>query len=176
MIDRRRLLVVLPAFAVAVAAAAPARAAGPDDDPAGFVGGLYASVTADDGLRGGSDLFSTAEARPKTFTADLCRLWAKVDATVPTEEIGPVDFDLFTASQDAEVRKAEVTVASRAGDRATVRAALFARPPHPGERPQATIDFDLRRESGGWRIDDMSGPAPEGTWSLRRLLAAYRSG
>ena len=169
MPSRRRVLAALGfaiAFAPAIAAAAPA------DTPEAFMTAIYARVTAGDGSKGGSD-FTEAKAAGRWFTRSVVKLWAAAEAKAEKDgDIGPIDFDLFTDSQDPEVRSVAVEPREATPDTATVRVGLFAaKKPKPGAKPYSTLDFVLKRQDGGWRIDDVKKVSSE-PWTLRGLLTA----
>lgn len=164
MSSRRAVLAGLVLLAVA-----PAALAAPADDPKAFLAALYARVTAGDGTAGGVDFHEPATVRPKLFTASLCKLW-KAAEKAASGDLGPIDFDLFSDSQDPLVKAVKIDVLSADATRARVSVALFPAVPKPGEAPGSTIVFDLRREGGGWKIDDMGGGSGDGVWRLRAFL------
>lgn len=153
------------AFAPAMAVAAPA------ETPEAFITAIYARITAGDGRKGGSD-FTEAKVAGRWFTRSVVKLWTAAEAKAEKDgEIGPIDFDLFTDSQDPEVRSVTVEPREATPDTATVRVGLFAaKKPKPGAEPYTTLDFVLKQENGGWRIDDVKQVSSE-PWSLRGLLA-----
>jgi hypothetical protein len=170
MPSRRTVLALL---ASTVLSAPLVLAAGPAEGPEAFVAGIYARISAGDGTAGGADFVHPPEVRPRTFTAELCQLWAQAEAKAESQgEMGPVDIDLFTNSQDPQVQKVAVEVLDADADRARVRVALWPAPPQSGEAPSARIELDLRRAQGAWKIDDMRSLGADG-WSLRGLLRDF---
>ncbi len=170
MPSRRRVLAALAGalvFAPGLAVAAPA------DTPEALVAAAYARVTAGDGRMGGSEI-TEPEAVGRWFTRDVVKRWAAANAKAEKDgDIGPVDFDLLTDSQDPEVRRVAIEPREATADAAVVRVGLFAKKKgKPGEKPYTTLDFVLKRQDGAWRIDDVRKPAGEFPWSLRGLIAA----
>ncbi|MDK9697140.1 MAG: hypothetical protein OEL76_12165 [Siculibacillus sp.] len=165
----RRLFLALLATTLATPSAV---AAAPAGSPEAFVAAIYARITAGDGTAGGSE-FTDPTARDRWFTAPVVEMWREGDERAEKDgDIGPVDFDLLTASQDPMVRRVAVEPRGAGADVATVRVGLFSsKKAKPGEKPYATLDFVLKRAAGGWRIDDVLSRAKE-TWTLRELLAA----
>lgn len=169
MPSRRHFLVAV-AFALATTAL-PAIAA-PADTPEAFLSAIYARVTAGDGTKGGSE-FTEAKAAGRWFTRSLVKLWAEAEAKAETAgEIGPIDFDLLTDSQDPLVRRVAIEPREVKPESAVVRVSLYAaKKPKVGEKPGAVLDFVLLRESGAWRIDDVRQVSSTDPWTLRGLLA-----
>lgn len=99
----------------------------------------------------------------------MCALWAAAEKAI-SGDLGPIDFDLFSDSQDPLVKAVKIDVVSADAAKARVSVGLFAAAPKPGEAPGTTIVFDLRREGGGWKIDDMGAGSGDGAWRLRALL------
>lgn len=158
------------AAAAALVVATPLRAA--DDTPEAFVAAIYARVTAGDGTAGGADI-TGREARARSFTRSLVSVWNAADDKAEKDgDIGPVEFDVLTDSQDPEVRRTTVDIVAKKPDSAVIRVSLYPRKQaRPGERPASVLDFVLKREDGAWRIDDVKRVSRSEPWSLRGLLA-----
>lgn len=94
-------------------------------------------------------------------------LVADRDAT-PPGEVGRLDFDPFSDSQDPLIRDVVVSAPARASGSACAIVVRFDNAGTP-----TRIRFALVRENGEWKIDDMLALAPDGTprWRLRDLLA-----
>ena len=169
MPSRRLFLAAAVAFAIVPAAV---RAA-PADTPAAFVTAVFAPVTAGDGTSGGSAI-TDRETRARWFTGAVVKLWNAADAKAEKDgDIGPVDFDLLTASQDPRVGRVAIEPRETRPDAATVRVDLFAtKKARPGAKPYSSLELVLKRENGGWRIDDVKEVSGAYTWTLRGLLMA----
>lgn len=166
----RRALIAFAALALPLAALAltnPALAA-PPADPAAFLHAIYRSIIADEGQTGGVDLFTEAKVRPKTFSASLVAVWAASDAKVQPGDMSEPDFDVFTESQDPQVKAYALTVKSASPTAAEIEVALRTR--KADKKPYATLTFSLVAEAGGWRIDDIAGTGDGMPWTLRALL------
>ena len=168
MPTRRRLLtaVVIATFAAAPIVAVAA------DSPEAFVASVFARVTAGDGSNGGSEI-TDRSARGRWFTRSVVDVWNKAEDRAEKDgDIGPIDFDLLTDSQDPEVRRVSIEPRGGQPDRAVVRVGLFAsRKVKQGERPHSVIDVVVVREDGAWRIDDLKQVSSSDPWSLRGLLS-----
>jgi len=162
-----RRLVLLGA---AVWLATPARAA--SEGPDALLTRIYRSVTGGDGTAGGAE-FTDKTARRRYFVRAICDAWDKAEADAERDgEIGPIDFDPLTDSQDPSVGRFELRPLTTGEDTAKLRVTLFARRrPAPNERPRTTLDVTLKREADGWRIDDIARTAGDTPWRLREILS-----
>jgi hypothetical protein len=168
MVTRRLALA-----AVLAIIAAPALAAA--DTPEAFLTAIYSRITAGDGTTGGAP-FTDRAGRSRVFVADLARIWDKADADAEKNgEIGPIEFDPFTDSQDPLVRRFTVRTLEATAERALSRVSLFRdRKSKAGEKPETVLDFTLKREAGGWRIEDIARKGGEMPWTLAEIFAPYR--
>lgn len=169
MVSRR--FVLAAAFA---SLAAPALAQTPDT-PEAFLTAIYGRVSAGDGSAGGA-AYTDKKGRARVFVKDLVRIWDKADAEAEKSgEIGPIEFDPFTDSQDPEVRRFTVQSLEAGADRARLAVSLFRdRKAKAGEKPQTVLEFTLVREAGGWRIADIARKGGEMPWTLAEIFAPYR--
>lgn len=179
MIDRRSVAALLgfavfapgAAFAQAPAAkpAAPAAgAAAAPADPKGFVEGLYKKISAGKGESGGQQFWLDPKARPKTFSKSLVAAWKKAEAQVPKGEVGPLDFDPFTSSQDPRVKKVVVRLVSSEAAKAEVEVKVYSPEAIQSDDP-VVLSISLVNE-GSWRIDDMVDQSPSNGWRLRDFM------
>ncbi len=154
MISRSPLSRILAGLVLAALCAAPSTAAPkPAPDPSGIVAALYADEQA-----GRSPLLEPGERAAK-LTAGLAALWAKVEAAVPPGDEGPIDFDIVTNSQGAEVKSFTLKTDRRDATHAGVAATI-----DPGDWPRKSrrenvIRCDLTFDSAHWAIDDVHGVA-----------------
>jgi len=160
----RRLLVVAAAL---LALAAPGLAAAARDPaaPRTPVAALFAIEKT------GHAPLATPAQRAAALTRGLAALWNKVEARARASGGVALDFDVVTNSQGAEVKSYALAVSGRNANRATVVATI-----DPGDwlRQSArenVITFSLLRQTGRWRIDDVSGVAEPNAWSLSDMLA-----
>jgi hypothetical protein len=132
--------------------------------------------TSDDASRGSRER-SARDAVIETYglkaihaTPRLAALFDE-DAKFARGEIGRLDFNYFTGSQDRELSEVAVSGADVAGsaDRRIVSAQFknFGRP--------IRIDFEFQRIGDGWFIDDVSSPGFQGAddppaWRLSKVL------
>ena len=75
-------------------------------------------------------------------------------------------------SQDPDVKSFKVTAEKQEGDKATIAVTIEG---HQGPRPKPadqTMRYDLVREAGQRKIDDIKGSADGKPWPVRGMLAA----
>ena len=173
MPTRREL--ILSGIAVLLAAALPLRAmAAPPaaDDPAGIVTAIYTRAAKGKGDGGGTFVIENKAAKAKYLSKSLVALWAKADARTPKGDVGPVDFDPVTNSQEPDVKSFRVVAEKQEADKATIAVNIDG---HQGPRPKPadqTVRYDFVRDAGLWKIDDIKGAADGKPWSIRGMLAA----
>mgnify|MGYP002737192952 FL=1 len=169
-----RRLVLVAAVALLVAPGIPSGHA-QTDTPEAFLTAIYTRVTAGDGTAGGA-AFSGEKARSRYFVKDLAKVWDEADAEAEKSgEIGPIEFDPFTDSQDPQVRRFDLRGLEATAETAKLRVSLFRdRKPKAGEKPQTVLDFTLKREAGGWRIADIARRGGEMPWTLIEIFAPLR--
>jgi hypothetical protein len=158
-LSRRTFLLAAAALA---ASASPAAAA---DGPAALITAIYKRAAAGKGDRGGQFVWLNAKSRPRFLTASLTRLWNETDAKVAPGDMGPPGFDPVSNSQDPLVRTPTVATEKQDGRSATVAATFRSH-----NRESVTVRYDLRRERGAWKIDDIRGTVDGKEWSIRKLL------
>lgn len=133
-----------------------AHAATKISDPAKFVADVYAHYTKVHDYAPPTDI----------YTPRLAALFA-LDTKEAGGEVGRIDFDPWTNSQDPDVSGVHVraipvfNVPSR-----EIVEATFKQGGHPN-----TIDFYFEKIGGEWKLDDMhSGTGTEQPWTLSLIL------
>jgi Protein of unknown function (DUF3828) len=167
MLDRR---IFLLATAILVAPPALAQAPSPDD-PVAFLTAIYARAAKGKGDSGGSFVFDTKAAKAKYLSTSLVTLWAQADAHTPKGDVGPVDFDPVTNSQEPDVKTFKVAPDKIESDHAAVTVSFTTRHAKFRDQKDTLIRYDLVREAGGWKIDDIKGTTEGESWSIRSMLA-----
>jgi hypothetical protein len=99
------------------------------------------------------------------FSKQLNGLYAHDDEITPDGEMGAIDFDPVVDAQDFDVSKVEVGAAGIAGDYASADVTFnnFGEP--------KTISYDLVKEDGSWKVDDISRADGEYPWRLSEIFA-----
>ncbi|UZE47100.1 DUF3828 domain-containing protein [Rhodopseudomonas sp. P2A-2r] len=168
MLARRAFVVA----ALALLATPSAHAAPVANDPLAIVNAIYARVTAGKGDEGGGFVTLEKPARAKYLSKSLAALWNKAEARTPKGEVGPVDFDPVTNSQNPDVKSFTATAEKLDAALATVAVALTS---SSAQEPRKhaednTIRYDFVRDGGHWKIDDIRGAVDGEAWSVRQLL------
>ena len=168
MISRRALM--LTSLAASLAASRPLVAAPPSPaDPLAIVNAIYARVAKGKGDSGGAFIIENKAAKAKYLSKSLIDLWAKADAHTPKGDVGPVDFDPVTNSQDPDVKSFKVTADKLEADKAAVAVTMTGRSARKSPADDV-VHYDFVREGGGWKIDDIKGSADGEAWSIRGML------
>lgn len=165
-----RFFVVIGAL-LAPAMSAPAQTQG--QDPAAIVTGIYKKASAGKGDSGGQFLWLKAKDRTRSMSKSLSALWAKADKHEKPGELGAIEFDPVTNSQDPSVRSFAVKTEKQDDNTATVATTFGAQPGHVRKQPTDTVRYDFVREDGRWKIDDIRGEVEKTPWSVRKMLTEF---
>ena len=145
------------------AATSPVSAAA--STPAQVVEAIYASAAAGLGASKPSAIFDDA-LRARYFASDVAAaVKADGEAAAAQGEMGALEFDPISASQDPAFDGLKVTSETSPSDRALVTATFKAIDGQP-----VSLDYTLLQEQGAWRVADITKAAPDG-WSLRQMLS-----
>jgi Protein of unknown function (DUF3828) len=167
MITRRALLLtgLLTGASRAALAAPPSPA-----DPVAIVNAIYARAAKGKGDGGGAFIIENKAAKTRYLSKSLVALWAKADAHTPKGDVGPIDFDPVTNSQEPDVKSFSTVAEKLDADKGLVAVTLTARG-KPREKPaDNTIRYNFVRDDGQWKIDDISGASDGEAWSIRGML------
>jgi hypothetical protein len=117
MINRRGLMLsgLLAAALSRQALAAPPSPA----DPSAIVTAIYSRAAKGKGDGGGAFIIENKAAKAKYLSKALVALWAKADAHTPKGDVGPVDFDPVTNSQEPDVKSFKVATEKQETDKVT---------------------------------------------------------
>jgi len=125
----------------------------PDSDPVSLIKAIYATYTADNDNPG----------LPHIYSKRLQALIDKDEKETPEGMVGRIDWDVFIDGQDWKLTELNIALVSKAADKAQVRATFknFGQP--------SNMLFDLVREDGHWRIDDVTKTLPP-RWTMSKIL------
>src|SRR5512140_2136722 len=148
MITRRALtLTGVAAFAVS-----PFALAAPPSDPVAILNAIYARAARGKGDGGGAFIIENKAAKAKYLSKALVALWAKADAHTPKGDVGPIDFDPVTNSQEPDVKTFSVVAEKLEADKAVIAVTLTGRGA-PREKPaDNTVRYTFVRDDGQWKI------------------------
>ena len=133
MISRREL--ILSGTAGLLAATLPhGGAGGAGDDPAGIVTAIYTRAAKGKGDGGGAFVIENKAAKANYLSKSLVALWAKADARTRKGDVGPVDFDPVTNSQDPDVKSFKVVAEKQEADKAVIAVTIDS---HQGPAAEA---------------------------------------
>src|ERR1700722_10976216 len=171
MINRRTLVLtgVAGLFAGTVSRrgiAAPPTA----DDPVKIVNAIYARAAKGKGDGGGGFIIENKAAKAKYLSKALVALWAKADAHTPKGDVGPVDFDPVTNSQEPDVKSFTATAEQREADKAVIAVTIAGRGAPRAKPADNTIRYNFVHDGRQWKIDDISGASDGEAWSIRAML------
>ena len=173
MIARRTLLLTgtagLSVFVVSgFALAAPPAAT----DPVAIVNAIYARAAKGKGDGGGGFIIENKAAKAKYLSKALVALWAKADAHTPKGDVGPVDFDPVTNSQEPDVKSFSAVAEKLEADKAVIAVTIAGRGAARAKPADNLIRYSFVRDDGRWKIDDISGSSDGEAWSIRGMLSA----
>src|SRR5215831_9069664 len=110
----RRALVLSGLFATFVSA----HAEPPEGrDPIAIVTAIYTRAAKGKGTDGGGFVYENKAAKAKYLSKSLIALWAKADAHTPKGDVGPVDFDPVTNSQEPDMKSFRVVAEKQEADK-----------------------------------------------------------
>ena len=169
MISRRAL--ILTGLATSLAVSRPAVAAPPSpNDPLAIVNAIYARVAKGKGDSGGAFVIENRAAKAKFLSKSLIDLWDKADAHTPKGDVGPVDFDPVTNSQEPDVKSFTAVAEKQDANNAVIVVALVGHGKPPTKSADGIIRYNFVRDGTRWKIDDISGASDGEAWSIRDML------
>ena len=172
MITRRNFaLACLLTGPLAVALVPRARAAQPSpNDPVAILTAIYTRAAKGKGNSGGGFVIEDKAAKAKYLSKSLVDLWARADANVPKGDVGPIDFDPVTNSEDPDVKSFKVVAEKLETDTALIAVTITGRMAR-AKPSDDIVRYKFVREDGKWKIDDISGTSDGEAWSIRDILA-----
>jgi Protein of unknown function (DUF3828) len=171
MITRRALTLSAISALLAVAVSPAALAAPPStNDPVAIVNAIYARAAKGKGDGGGAFIIENKAAKARYLSKALVALWAKADAHTPKGDVGPVDFDPVTNSQEPDVKSFKVAAEKLETDTAVIAVAIAGRSAPRTKPADNTIRYSFVLDNGQWKIDDISGARDGEPWSIRAML------
>src|SRR5450631_1800408 len=154
----RRALVLTGATGLAAAVSCPVLAAPPSpNDPVAIINAIYARAAKGKGGGGGAFIIENPAAKAKYLSKALIDLWAKADAHTPKGDVGPIDFDPVTNSQEPDVKSFKVVAEKMDADKAVIAVTIAGRGTPRAKPSDNIIRYSFVRDGGNWKIDDISG-------------------
>jgi hypothetical protein len=171
MITRRIFVLTGMIGLLATANECPARAEPPaPNDPVAIVTAIYSRAAKGKGDGGGAFVSETKAAKARYLSKSLVDLWAKADAHTPKGDVGPIDFDPVTNSQEPDVKSFKVDAEKREADKALIAVTITGHQTPPRKPADQVVRYDFVRDAGAWKIDDIKGASDGEPWSIRAML------
>jgi Protein of unknown function (DUF3828) len=171
MVSRRDLIFTAAAGLLAAALSRRASAAPPAaTDPVAIVTAIYTRAAKGKGDSGGAFVIENKAAKAKYLSKSLVALWTKADAHTPKGDVGPVDFDPVTNSQEPDVKSFKVVAEKLEAETAVIAVTITGRNTPPRKPADQTVRYDFVRDGGDWKIDDIKGASDGEPWSIRGML------
>jgi hypothetical protein len=171
MITRRSLLLTgttgLLAGAITHRAAAAQSSA---NDPVTIITAIYTRAAKGKGDGGAAFVIENDAAKAKYLSKSLIGLWARADAHTSKGDVGPVDFDPATNSQEPDVKSFKVAAEKLESDKALIAVTITGRTAR-AKPSDSIVRYNFVRDGGKWKIDDISGTFDGEAWSIRDILS-----
>jgi len=171
MVSRRQLIFTATAGLLAATSRRALAAPPAASDPVAIVTAIYTRAAKGKGDGGGAFVIENKTAKAKYLSKTLVELWAKADAHTPKGDVGPVDFDPVTNSQEPDVKLFKVVATSLEAEKAVIAVTIAGRNSPPRKPADRTVRYDFVRDAGDWKIDDIKGTSDGEPWSIRDMLA-----
>jgi hypothetical protein len=139
------------------------------NDPVAIITAIYTRVAKGKGDGGGGFVVENKVAKTKYLSKPLVQLWAKADAHTPKGDVGPIDFDPVTNSQDPDVKSFKVDAEKLEADKALIAVTMTGHGA-PRKAKDQVVRYELMREGKDWKIDDIKGASDGEPWSIRAML------
>ncbi|WP_375314524.1 DUF3828 domain-containing protein [Bradyrhizobium sp. A5] len=138
-------------------------------DPVAILTAIYTRAAKGKGDGGGAFVIANKVAKSQYLSKALIALWAKADAHTPKGDVGPIDFDPVTNSQEPDVKSFKVDAEKMEAEKAIVAVTITG---HRNDRKPADliVRYDFVRGANSWRIDDIRGSSDGEAWSIRKML------
>src|ERR1700738_3612550 len=140
------------------------------NDPRSIVNAIYTRAALGKGDGGGGFLTASKSARARNLSQSLATLWLRADAHTPKGDVGPVDFDPVTNSQEPDVKSFSMSTETFNRQRATIAVTLTGHNAARTKAEDAVIRYDFLLEGARWKIDDIRGVEEGKPWSIRGML------
>jgi Protein of unknown function (DUF3828) len=142
---------IMLAFLLALALGANAARAQVDADPVSLITAIYKTYEG------------TEPGLPHVYSRRLQALIDKDEKETPEGMVGRIDWDVIVDGQDWQLSELKIALVSQTPIRAEVQA-TFKNFGDPND-----MLFELGREDGGWRIDDIQ-KALKPRWTMSKIL------
>lgn len=142
---------IVVALLLATALGATSAQAGPDADPLALIKAIYQTYE------------SNGAGLPHMYSRRLQALIDKDAKEAPEGMVGRIDWDVFVDGQDWQLKDLKIALVAKSAKAVQVQA-TFKNFDAPSD-----MMFDLVREDGGWRIDDIQKMLKP-RWTMSKIL------
>jgi hypothetical protein len=132
-------------------------------DPVALITAIYRAAVKGDG----PSWIEKAERAPY-LSKSLVALWARTDRKLVAGDEGPIDFDLVADTNGLTLAGFTLKPERQDGKTATIAVTLVYKEAKPRPEP-SVVRYDLVRENGRWKIDEIRGR----DWSARAMLRQF---
>jgi hypothetical protein len=139
-------------------------------DPVAIITAIYTRAAKGKGTGGGGFVTENKAAKAKYLSKSLVELWAQADAHTPKDDVGPIDFDPVTNSQEPDIKSFKVAAEKLEADKAVIAVTVTGHRAPPSKAADQVIRYNFVRDNGQWKIDDISGAVDGEPWSVRDML------
>jgi hypothetical protein len=140
------------------------------NDPVAIVTAIYTRAAKGKGDGGGGFVTASKAGKAQYLSKSLIELWARADKHTPKGDVGPVDFDPVTNSQEPDVKSFKVDPEKLEADKALIAVTITGRNKPPPKPADQIIRYDFVRDGPSWKIDDIKGASDGEPWSIRAML------
>jgi hypothetical protein len=171
MITRRALLLSSAPGLLTSALSRRAFAAPPSaSDPVAIVTAIYTRAAKGKGDAGGGFVIENKAAKAKYLSKSLISSWAQADAHTPKGDVGPVDFDPVTNSQEPDIKSFTAVAEKQDTTSAVIAVTITGHGKPPTKPADGIVRYNFVRDGTQWKIDDISGASDGEAWSIRGML------
>ena len=171
MITRRALVFTCTAGLLATVSWSALADPPTPNDPVAIINAIYARAAKGKGDGGGAFVIENNAAKAKYLSKSLIALWTIADARTPKGDVGPIDFDPVTNSQEPDVKSFTVTPEKLDAGAAVIAVTITGNNAPRANAADARIRYDFVRDGGHWKIDDIRGAEDGKPWSIRNMLS-----
>jgi hypothetical protein len=132
-------------------------------DPTAVISAIYRAA-----VRGAGPSWIGKGERARDLSKSLVALWARTDKKVAPGDEGPIDFDLVADTNGLTLSGFSLKSEMQDDKSATVAVTLTYKEGNQGARPPV-VRYDLVREDGRWKIDEIRSSQ----WSARAMLTQF---
>jgi Protein of unknown function (DUF3828) len=145
----------------------------PANDPVAIVTAIYTRAARGKGDGGGGFVIESKAAKARYLSKPLIALWAEADTMTPKDDVGPIDFDPVTNSQEPDVKSFSLATEKLETGKAVIAVTIVGHRTDRGNPADQIVRYDFVKEADRWKIDDILNAVDGKPWSIRELLMQH---